>query len=96
VRLQVYRRDANGAFVRVYHGDGPARCEELDAWIVSRRDGSGTIPRIARDAAGADLVPTEEEALRAAEAKVAEEADARRSMEERLVAVEAELRKLRG
>ena len=28
VPLQVYRRDADGAFVRVYRGEGPARSEE--------------------------------------------------------------------
>jgi Uma2 family endonuclease len=103
VRLQVYRRDADGAFVRAYRGDGPARSEELDAWVVIRREEGMAIPRLARDAAGTDLVPTEEEATRAAEdarraaeAKLAEEADARRRMEERLLAMEEELQKLRG
>lgn len=103
VRLQVYRRDADGAFVRTYHGDGPARSEELDAWVLCRREEGMAIPRLARDAAGTDPVPTEEdatraaeEARRAAEAKLAEEADARRRVEERLLAMEEELRTLRG
>jgi Uma2 family endonuclease len=117
VRLQVYRRDADGAFVRTYHGNGPARSEELDAWVLCRREEGMAIPRLARDAAGTDLVPTEEEATRAAEdgrraaddarraaddarraaeAMLAEEAGARHRVEERLLAMEEELRKLRG
>jgi Uma2 family endonuclease len=89
VLLQVYRRDEDGAFVRVYQGDGPARSEEIDAWIVSRAEGGLITPRLARDASGTELVPTEEEALRAVEARAAQ-------AEDRLAALEAELRKLRG
>lgn len=103
VLLQVYRRDADGAFVRVYRGDGPARSEEIDAFLVVRREGGAVRLRIARDAAGSDLVPTAEEAKRGAEeAKRAADARAaaaeRRALaaEERLRALEAELAKRRG
>jgi Uma2 family endonuclease len=91
VRLQVYRRDVDGAFVRVYRGNGPARSEELDAWIVNRPERGIATPRLARDAAGTDLVPTADEAVRAAEAKVAEEAGARRLAEDARTAAEAKV-----
>jgi Uma2 family endonuclease len=91
VRLQVYRRDADGAFVRVYRGNGPARSDEIDAWIVCRREGGMAVPRLARDAAGTDLVPTEAEATRAAEARAAEEAGARLRAEDAQRAAEARM-----
>jgi Uma2 family endonuclease len=109
VPLQVYRRGADGAFIRVYHGNGPARSEEIDAWLVVRREGVPRL-RLARDAAGTDIVPTAEEAKRAAEAKLIEETAARRQAEEgrqqaeegrrqaeaRIRELEAKLRKLGG
>ena len=54
VPLQVFRRDADGTFVRVYTGAGPARSEELDAWLVVVRQGPVARLRVARDAAGRD------------------------------------------
>jgi Uma2 family endonuclease len=103
VPLQVYRRGADGAFVRVYRGNGPAHSEELDAWLVVQRDGGVVRIRIARDTAGADIVPTALEAKRASDEKsrLADEArrvadEARIQAEERLRVLEAELRKLAG
>jgi len=110
VALQVYRRDADGAFVRVYSGDGPAPSDELGAFLVVHREGAAARLRIALDAAGTALVPTAEEAKQAAEqakrtaeqAKQAAEeraqaeAEARQAAEERVRALEAELARLRG
>jgi hypothetical protein len=66
----------------VYRGEGPAPSEEIGAFLVARREGETVRLRIARDASGTDLVPTAEEAQRAAEDRVRE--------------LEAELAKLRG
>lgn len=62
--LQVWRRNPQGAFRRVYAGTGPARSEELGAWLVVTD--AGRRLRIAQDAAGSKLWPTAEEAERAA------------------------------
>lgn len=72
VALQVYRREADGSFVRVYAGEGPSRSEELDVHLVVVREGPVTRLRAARDATGRDLVPTTEEARHEAEQKLAE------------------------
>ncbi|MEZ4301482.1 MAG: Uma2 family endonuclease [Polyangiaceae bacterium] len=110
VPLQVYRRGDDGAFVRAYRGKGPAFCEEIDAHLVIVNEGGAPRLRIARDAAGTDLVPTAEqraqreasraqqEARRAQQEarRAQEEADARRAAEEKVRALEAELARLRG
>jgi Uma2 family endonuclease len=103
VPLQVYRRATDGAFVRVYRGNGPARSEEIDAWLVVRRDGGAVRLRLARDAAGTSIVPTAleqsraaEEARRVAEAKTIEEVETRRQAEARIQELEEKLRKLGG
>jgi Uma2 family endonuclease len=82
VPFQVYRRAPDGAFVRVHRGDGPAPSEVLDATFVARREGGAVRLRVARDPEGKDVVPTAEEAKRAAE--------------ERIRALEAELARARG
>ena len=58
VLLQVFRRDAAGALIRVAAGAGPIHSVELDAWLVVV---PGRRLRISRDAAGTDLVETAEE-----------------------------------
>ncbi len=63
-RIQVWRFDARGQYVRVYAGEGPVRSEELDGWLVVTEDGMKL--RIADDPEGARLWPTEAEAERAA------------------------------
>lgn len=63
--LQVFRRTAEGAFARVYAGAGPAFSAELDAWLVDTGAGSARRLRLARDAAGAELVLSAEEELAA-------------------------------
>jgi Uma2 family endonuclease len=63
VRLQVWRRVARRGFRRVYAGEGPARSEELGAWLVVT-DG-GTRLRVADHADGTGLWLTGEERARA-------------------------------
>ena len=63
VPLQVFRREPDGGFVRVHRGPGPARSEELDAWLVTPLSGDAADLRLARDPQGHDLVPTLEEGL---------------------------------
>lgn len=70
--LQVYRRDTDGAFVRVLAGAGPLWCAGIDAFLVVQRDPQTVRLRIARDASGQDLVPSVAEARDAAEARVRE------------------------
>jgi len=95
IPLQVFRRDRDDAFVRVYGGAGPARSEELDAWLVVQRLGPVARLRVARDAAGADLVPTADEARRAEEEARRAEEEARRAAEREAAALRAELERLR-
>jgi Putative restriction endonuclease len=80
--LQVYQRAEDGAFVRCYIGNGPARSDELDAYLVARREGGAARLRIARDLAGRNIVPTADEAKRAAD--------------DRIRALEAELARVRA
>jgi hypothetical protein len=71
VALQVWRREADGALAREYWGPGPVRVEGIDAWIVVAV-GAGPVARlrIARDAAGNELVPTAEERVAQLEAEL--------------------------
>jgi Uma2 family endonuclease len=71
VPFQVYRRDADDAFVLVYRGEGPVRSEQIDAFLVVQRAGETVRLRVARDAAGDDLVPTADERVRVLEAELA-------------------------
>jgi Uma2 family endonuclease len=74
VPLQLYARQADGTFLRLYAGDGPTRSSVLDAFLVVRVEGDSARLRLSWDAAGEDLVPTGEEAaqkaLEAAEREV--------------------------
>jgi Uma2 family endonuclease len=85
--LTIYRREADGGFVRVYAGSGPARSVELSAWIVSGSDGKVARLCLARDEAGKNLVLTVEEARE-------EERRARESAEREVARLRAELERL--
>jgi len=78
-RLQIWKRSGEG-LARVYAGDGPARSDELGAYLVAVEGGRKL--RIAHDADGARMWPTAAEERDAALARVAE--------------LEAELRGRRG
>ncbi|MBI4700897.1 MAG: Uma2 family endonuclease [Deltaproteobacteria bacterium] len=68
--LQVYRRQADGAFVRVHAGAGPSEGREIGAWLTVVHEGPVARLRIARDAAGTDLVRTAEEEVEALRAEI--------------------------
>ncbi len=89
VALQVYRRDDDGAFVLVYRGEGPVRSAQIGAFLVVHSVGATVRLRVARDARGADVVPTVEEAKRASDLRA-------EAAEERVRALEAELAALRS
>jgi Uma2 family endonuclease len=109
VALQVFRREADSGFMQVHRGAGPARSEELDAWLVSVREGEAAMLGVSRDSAGQDLVPTIDQAREQAEhareqaeqaREQAEEAReqeraAREQAERRLAATLAELERLK-
>ena len=80
VPLQVYQRQADGAFARVYVGPGPALSKQLDAYLVVSDIGGAPQLRLARDADGVDVIPTAKERAEAAEQRVRElEEELRRS-----------------
>jgi hypothetical protein len=95
VALQVYRREADGGFVRVYSGDGPVASAELGAFLVVVEQGVVARLRIARDPEGKDFVPTATEAREAAERDRDAQATAREAAERELAAMRAELEGLR-
>ena len=103
VALQVFRRAPDGAFVEVYKGAGPVPAQELDGYLVVQRDGDAVSLRLARDSAGRDIVPTENEAAAlarserdAARSERDEQRAARDEAERKLAAALAELERLRG
>lgn len=59
--LQLYQRSPEGRFLRCYKGPGPVHLATLDVWAVVRPDGSAPWLRLALDAEGQQLVPTEAE-----------------------------------
>ena len=104
--LQLYRRTPRGQFLRAYAGPGPVESKVLDAWWVVVEGGRRV--RLARDAAGTDLVLTADEQAAAAKAQAkaanqrataaeaqAAAADQRaRAAEEHVSALEGRLREL--
>ncbi len=101
--LTVYRKGADGLFVRVYAGAGPCYSVEIDAWLHARLEGPVARLRIALDERGRETVPTEAESAQAeaeraqAEAERAdEEARRRAEAEGRVRELEERLRKLEG
>jgi Uma2 family endonuclease len=91
-RLQVWHRAADGGFRRIYAGDGPARSEELGAFLVVVRDPAPLL-RISDDADGTSLWPTAEETERAAKEAERAAKEAERAAKE---AALAELERLRA
>jgi Uma2 family endonuclease len=90
--IQLYRRATRHQFLRVYAGPGPVKSEVLGAWLVVA-DGGAHV-RLARDAAGKDLVPTAGERAAAAEERAATAEEQARAERERAAALEARVREL--
>ncbi len=59
--IQVYRRSADGIFVRASTGNGPCFIESLRAWSVVARASGVPVLTLAYDEAGRDVVPTQTE-----------------------------------
>lgn len=103
VVLQIFRRAVDSGFIQVYQGTGPARSEELDAWLVVKRDAMTASLGIARNAAGTDLVLSTEQILEQ-EAQARQQADqvqaqerlARQQAERLLAEAVAELQRLKN
>lgn len=92
--LQVYRRQADGAFMRFYCGSGPFASHELAAFlVVATGDGVARL-RIARDAQGLDLVPTAAEARDEARRALDAERRARERAEQELAQLRARVARL--
>ncbi|XXY44271.1 Uma2 family endonuclease [Sorangium sp. So ce269] len=94
VPLQLYRRDPDGTYLRVHAGADPLRIEALDAHIVVLKDGPYPTLRVARTSRATDLVPAEEEALRAEGEARALEQRARVAEQRARAAAEARVREL--
>ncbi len=89
VAFQVFRRSADGSFLRVYAGDGPAWSAELEAWIHVEVVGKGARrPFLAADEAGQQRLRTDAE--RSAEAGERAEAERARAEAERAARLELE------
>ena len=92
--LQIWRRAVAGnAMERIYAGDAPAHSPALDAWLIAVDMEKGKHLRLADDADGMQLWPTQAEAAEAradaAEYRARQEAEARE-------ALEAEVQRLRA
>lgn len=96
VALQVFRRDADGAYGRVHAGATPAWSSAIDAAFVAVQDGAVARLRLARDADARSVVPTlAEQRDQDASAREAE-ARARQAAEQRVRELEARVRELEG
>lgn len=91
--LQIFRRSPRGQFLRVHAGAGPAESKVLGAWLVVADGGKHV--RLARDAAGTDLVLTAEEQVSAARDRAAAAEERAALAEARLREIEAQLAKRR-
>ncbi|WP_437896830.1 Uma2 family endonuclease [Sorangium sp. So ce124] len=94
VPLQLYRRDADGTYLRVHGSGDPVWIEALDAHLVVLKDGPHPTLRVARSSRATDLVPAEEEALRAEGEARALEQRARVAEQRARAAAEARVREL--
>jgi Uma2 family endonuclease len=81
--LSIWRRGEDGSFERTYSGDGPARSDHLQAWLVPT---AGGLLRISDDPAGRELWPTAAEAERAAKQAALAEREAERAAKQAALA----------
>jgi hypothetical protein len=94
VALQVYRRDPDGAYLRVHAGAEPVWLASLDAWLVVVKDGEHSALRVARSARATDLIPAEAEAHRAEAQAHSAEVRSRVAAQKARVAAEVRVREL--
>jgi len=73
-RIQVWRRDSDDDFRRVYAGDGPVRSEAVQGWLFAVNEGRSL--RIADDEQGTSWWMTPEEAERAGKVVAQRQAEA--------------------
>jgi Uma2 family endonuclease len=92
--LQVWRRDDDNVFRRVYAGDGPAWSEFFGAWLVV--SSNGMLLRMSDDAEGTKLWPTEGEDAEQQRAEKEYERAAKERALARVAEVEALLAAMRG
>jgi Uma2 family endonuclease len=95
VPLQLYRREQDGAFVRVAAGAGPVYSNELEAWLIIRVDQVARL-RLAHDEQGLDLVATAEEAAEQERQRAEQERQRAEQERQRAERLEAELALLRA
>jgi Uma2 family endonuclease len=88
--IQLYRRAPRHQFLRVYAGPGPVKSDVLGAWLVVA-DGGAHV-RLARDAAGKELVPAARERAAAAEERATTAEEQARNERERAAAAEQQAR----
>lgn len=94
--LQLFRRAADGVFVRVYVGPGPVYSDELEGWLVVVGAGASSTLRLALDAAGQRLVPTEAERAELERTAKEQERSARLAAEAEVARLREELARLRA
>jgi hypothetical protein len=98
VALQVYHREEDGSFVRVYAGVGPVWSEELEIWLVVQHLEPQAFLRMSHDSEGREIVPTVDEARRqeqaareVAERQITREQTAREVVERQRADLERQL-----
>ena len=85
----VYRRNEHDRLERVYRGNGPVHCAEIDAYLCFQHSSPGRPRvRISRDPKGVDIVPTEGEKIALAQAKVVAAKEAAAAAEKKVAAAE--------
>lgn len=90
-RLQLWQRNERGAFVRAYAGEGPFFSDVAGAYVIAVDEGVKV--RLADDAEGRALWPTQEEHERAEKEHERAEKEAAQA---RVAALEDKLRSLEG
>ncbi len=96
VPLQVFRWTADGLFLAVHAGQGPAWSPALEVWVVLVETSAGVRARLAHDSGGRALVPTHEERAEAEGQRAEAEGQRAAEAERRAASLEAELARLRA
>ena len=93
----VYRRSARDRLELAYRGEGPALCDEIDAYLYwDKSHPARPRVRISRDPEGSDLVPTVAEKAMAAEDRAKTAEDKAEAQAAEIAALQARLQALEG